>query len=92
MKVLFVNADDTSRHVSSANTAIYPNLGLLTLMSALTIKIGRDKVGYIDGTVFGNDAIHKYINDYSDELSVSNLLGRFDQKLSKTLPLENAII
>jgi radical SAM superfamily enzyme YgiQ (UPF0313 family) len=70
MKVLFVNADDTSRHVSSANTAIYPNLGLLTLMSALTIKIGRDKLGYIDGTVFGNDAIHKYINDYSGELSV----------------------
>src|SRR5436309_8231 len=65
MKVLFINADDTSRHVSSANTAIYPNLGLLTLMSAVSKLFadgGKPQIGYLDGTVYGNEFIRNYIN------------------------------
>lgn len=61
MKVLCINAADTTRHVSSANTAIYPNLGLLTLLSALVQRILRTDVGYLDGTVYGNDAISEFI-------------------------------
>lgn len=62
MKILFVNAADTSRHISSANTAIYPNLGILTLMSSLKKAIwpGVD-LGYLDGTVYGNPFIQTYI-------------------------------
>jgi len=65
MKILFVNADDTYRHVSSANAAIYPNLGLLTLMSSL--KNGNCQIGidleYVDGTVYGNPFIQNYIEE-----------------------------
>lgn len=70
MKVLFVNADDTSRHVRSANTAIYPNLGLLTLMSALTRYIARTEMGYLDGTVYGNAFIRQFIKENAASLSV----------------------
>lgn len=70
MKVLFVNADDTSRHVSSANTAIYPNLGLLTLMSALVKKIPRCEVGYLDGTVYGNLILRDFIINNAKSLKV----------------------
>lgn len=70
MKIMFINADDTSRHVSSANTAIYPNLGLLTLMSSLVNHVSRDDVGYIDGTVYGNDTIQKCIQEHASELSI----------------------
>jgi hypothetical protein len=60
--VLFINAGDSSRHTSSANTAIYPNLGLLTLMSSLKEKSSsKIDVGYIDGTVYSNEIIEEYI-------------------------------
>ncbi|MEV6978604.1 hypothetical protein [Kitasatospora sp. NPDC093806] len=61
--VLFVNANDTSRHTSSANTSIYPNLGLLTLMSALHPRLDGTGlgVGYFDGTVHGNSALVEFI-------------------------------
>lgn len=51
MKILFINAADTSRHISSANTAIYPNLGILTLMSSLKRAIFQPDIelGYLDG-------------------------------------------
>jgi len=70
MKVLFVNADDTSRHVSSANVAIYPNLGLLTLMSALVMRVPRSEVGYLDGTVYGNLVIRRFIIENALSLQV----------------------
>lgn len=70
MKVLFVNADDSFRHVSSANTAIYPNLGLLTLMSSLATKMPRTELGYIDSTLYGNNAIDSIIKDNATELQV----------------------
>ena len=70
MKVLFVNADDTSRHVSSANTAIYPNLGLLTLMSAVVQYIPRQEIGYLDGTVYGNLVVREFITDNAKSLEV----------------------
>lgn len=70
MKVLFVNADDTSRHVRSANASIYPNLGLLTLMSALVRHVAREEVGYLDGTVYGNAGIRQFITDNAASLSV----------------------
>ena len=70
MKILFVNADDTSRHVSSANTAIYPNLGLLTLMSAVVQRIPRQEIGYLDGTVYGNSVIRSFITDNAKSLEV----------------------
>lgn len=71
MKILFVNAADTSRHVSSANTAIYPNLGILTLMSSLkkTVRQGID-LGYLDGTVYGNPFIQTYIEENAQSISM----------------------
>lgn len=62
--ILFINADDTSRHASSANTAIYPNLGLLTLMSALKPRVSGTgaSLGYLDGTVHGNAALEAIID------------------------------
>ena len=68
MKVLFVNAADTTRHVSSANTAIYPNLGLLTLMSALAQRILTHELGYLDGTVYGNGTIREFITENASSL------------------------
>ena len=69
--ILFINANDTSRHTSSANTAIYPNLGLLTLMSALKEEVSdTTRICYIDGTVYSNAVIEKYIEDNADDLSV----------------------
>ena len=72
MKVLFVNAADTSRHVSSANTAIYPNLGLLTLMSALSGSLRQSDIslGYLDGTVYDNAFIQAYIEGNHQSVSV----------------------
>lgn len=71
MKILFINAGDTSRHVSSANTAIYPNLGLLTLMSSLKKAVCRQDIdlGYLDGTIYGNPFIQTYIEKNSQSIS-----------------------
>ncbi|MFG3656661.1 cobalamin-dependent protein [Streptomyces sp. NPDC047706] len=68
--VLFVNANDTSRHTSSANTSIYPNLGLLTLMSALRDKLGADdtQLGYLDGVVYSNETIEEFIDAHAHRL------------------------
>lgn len=70
MKIIFVNADDSSRHVSSANTAIYPNLGILTLMSSLKRIIQPHNVGYLDGTVYDNSFIQKYIKKNYESISI----------------------
>ncbi len=71
MKIIFINAADTSRHVSSANTAIYPNLGILTLMSSLNNKKANNfELGYIDGVVYGNSFIQNYIADNYSSLSI----------------------
>jgi hypothetical protein len=72
MKILFINAADTSRHVSSANTAIYPNLGILTLMSSLKRGINNPdtELGYLDGTVYGNFFIQRYIEENYQTISV----------------------
>lgn len=62
--ILFINPADTSRHTASANTAIYPNLGLLTLTSNLKAELDdRDDIqlGYLDGVVIGNDTIAEFI-------------------------------
>jgi len=64
--ILFINAADTSeRHQSSANAAIYPNLGLLQLMSSLEPRLQNTdlEVGYFDGTVYGNDPIARFIEE-----------------------------
>ncbi|WP_155370052.1 B12-binding domain-containing radical SAM protein [Catellatospora vulcania] len=62
--IVFVNAADTSRHTSSANASIYPNLGLLTLMSALREQLGDGpvRVAYFDGTVHGNQKLADFID------------------------------
>jgi hypothetical protein len=71
MKILFINAADTSRHVSSANTAIYPNLGILTLMTSLEKIIHKDiSLGYLDGTVYGNLFIQTYIKENYQSISI----------------------
>ena len=72
MKILFVNAADTSRHVSSANTAIYPNLGILTLMSSLKKALCHVDIdlGYLDGTVYGNPFIQTYIEENFQSISM----------------------
>ncbi|MDQ0993880.1 radical SAM protein [Streptomyces sp. V3I7] len=69
--VLFVNANDTSRHTSSANTSIYPNLGLLTLMSALKPKLEgtNQRLGYFDGTVHSNAALEEFIDLHAHRIS-----------------------
>jgi anaerobic magnesium-protoporphyrin IX monomethyl ester cyclase len=60
--VLLINTGDTSRHIASANTAIYPNLGLLTLANSLKSKSNNQcKIGYLDGTVYSNDVIKNYV-------------------------------
>jgi hypothetical protein len=68
--ILFINANDTSRHTSSANTSIYPNLGLLTLMSSLRPRLeGTDlRVGYLDGTVHGNPALEEFIDAHAHRI------------------------
>lgn len=68
--IIFVNANDTSRHTSSANTAIYPNLGLLTLMSALRERLGggRFRLGYFDGTVYGNQRLYEFVDVHATEI------------------------
>jgi anaerobic magnesium-protoporphyrin IX monomethyl ester cyclase len=75
VKALFVNPGDTSRHVSSANTAIYPNLGLLTLMTALSrsplVQDGHISLAYLDGTVCGNAFIKNYILENATELALA---------------------
>lgn len=73
MKVLFVNAADTSRHVSSANTAIYPNLGLLTIMNSLSKSVlaqSEVELGYLDGTVCRNETIRSYIEENHSSIAV----------------------
>lgn len=72
MKVIFVNAADTSRHVSSANTAIYPNLGILTLMSSVkkTVCLPDIELGYLDGTVYNNSFIQTYIEEHYRSISI----------------------
>ncbi|MCJ1680541.1 hypothetical protein MTF65_24970 [Streptomyces sp. APSN-46.1] len=69
--ILFINANDTARHTSSANTAIYPNLGLLTLMSAVRPRlVGTDlRVGYFDGTLHGNPALEAFIEAKADQIA-----------------------
>ncbi|MBN8640678.1 MAG: cobalamin-dependent protein [Flavobacteriales bacterium] len=69
--VLFINTADTSRHTSSANTAIYPNLGLLTLANCLKVKSeNKIDVGYIDGTVYNNTIILEYIKTELSNIDV----------------------
>ncbi|MET9914815.1 cobalamin-dependent protein [Streptomyces sp. NPDC006476] len=68
--ILFINANDTSRHTSSANTSIYPNLGLLTLMSSLRPRLEGTglRVGYLDGTVHGNPALEEFIDAHAHRI------------------------
>lgn len=70
--VLFINSEDTYRHKSSANASLYPNLGLLTLMSALRQNLGDDNrvsLGYLDGVIHGNKVIEDFIDDHSGEIA-----------------------
>ncbi|HEV2638162.1 MAG TPA: cobalamin B12-binding domain-containing protein [Actinocrinis sp.] len=69
--ILFVNAQDTTRHVSSANTAIYPNLGLLTLMTAVEQRLQSAdfRLGYFDGTVHGNLALEQFIDENAGSIA-----------------------
>lgn len=72
MRVLFVNANDSFVHKASANAALYPNVGLLTLMTALTELLKLEScpctLDYIDGCVYDNSAIEKYIAQHAGEL------------------------
>ena len=70
--VVFVNSADTYRHKSSANTSLYPNLGLLTLMSALKPHLDESKVrlGYFDGVIHGNGVVEDFIDDQAGDISV----------------------
>jgi anaerobic magnesium-protoporphyrin IX monomethyl ester cyclase len=70
IKILFVNSGDTNQNsLIENNISIYPNLGLLTLMSALNDK-SNVKLGYLDGTIIGNQLIQRYINDNSSTLEI----------------------
>ncbi|MHB8087776.1 MAG: radical SAM protein [Anaerolineaceae bacterium] len=62
-KLIFVNAADGTKHTRSANAAIYPNLGLLSLMSELKDhpECLDIEMGYFDGTVYGNQVLAEYI-------------------------------
>jgi hypothetical protein len=74
MKVLFVNAADDFIHKASANAALYPNLGLLTLMTMLRNVLAEKQVecsiDYLDGCVHGNAVVEEFISDNSAELHV----------------------
>ena len=69
-KLIFANAADGTLHKPSANAAIYPNLGLLTLMSE--IKNNQDcsalELAYFDGTVYGNQMLADYIEKNHDSI------------------------
>ena len=70
--ILFITPADTSRHKSSANTAIYPNLGLLALMSTLASDLSRSDIqlGYLDGVVLSNSVIETFITDNASSIAV----------------------
>ncbi len=85
--LVFINPNDTSRHTSSANTAIYPNLGLLTLMSALqdTLPASDYDYAYLDGTAIGNATITTYLSDNAHRiamLAVTALTSNYGAGLS----------
>ena len=68
--ILFINPDDSTAHKASANASIYPNLGLLTVMSALSQRLGTSNVefAYLDGTVIGNEAIEHFVDENSQNI------------------------
>lgn len=74
MKVLFVNANDGFIHKASANAALYPNIGLLTLMTMLRNVLSEKRidcsVDYLDGCVHGNAVIQEFISANRDDLRV----------------------
>lgn len=69
-KLIFVNAADGTLHKPSANAAIYPNLGLLTLMSEFKNhpKCSDLELAYFDGTVHGNQILTDYIEKHHESI------------------------
>ncbi|MEO3777514.1 cobalamin-dependent protein [Micromonospora sp. B11E3] len=85
--VLFINANHTSRHIASANTTVYPNLGLLTLMSALRDKLGSHdtQLGYLDGVLYSNETIEEFIDAHAHRLHavcLSVLTGNYSASIA----------
>ncbi len=72
-EILFVNAQVSSRHTASANAAIYPNIGLLTLMSNVEQAASEEgyRLTYFDGTVYGNDVLESYIDEHSENVAAA---------------------
>ncbi|HEV7369689.1 hypothetical protein [Arenibaculum sp.] len=74
MEILFINAGDTFTHKASANAALYPNVGLLTIMSALKEKLEISGIsaalGYIDGCVYGNEKIKSIISENRNTIKI----------------------
>lgn len=71
MKILFIYPGYSGKDVTSRDTSIYPNLGLLTMMTALKPLTGPEtSLEYLDGMVYGNGFIRKYIDDNAQSISV----------------------
>lgn len=84
--VLFVNAN-TSSQTATVNSTVYPNLGLLTLMSALRDKLGDDdtQLGYLDGVLYGNAKIEEFIDSNAHRLHavcLSVLTGNYSASIA----------
>jgi hypothetical protein len=61
--VLFIDAEDSTVNRASPNAVIYPNLGLLTLMTALRPRLdSRYTLGYFDASVYSTSALEDFID------------------------------
>lgn len=68
--ILFISADDASQRTSRGGGAYYPNLGLLTLMSAVEHRLDMPDLclGYYDGAVHGNGVLEDFIDNNAAEI------------------------
>ena len=76
--ILLVNpANTTKGALMDYETSIYPNLGLLTLGSALENNLNREgldaEVFYLDGALYGNDKIYEQITQLYHNIVILGL-------------------
>ncbi len=71
--ILFINSEDSfEAHKTCANGSLYPNLGLLTLMNSLNLKLkdSNIRLGYYDGALHGNKMLYGFIENYPDSIEM----------------------
>jgi anaerobic magnesium-protoporphyrin IX monomethyl ester cyclase len=74
MKILFVTAADSDKEFENPYTFTQPNLGLLTLMSALQAECVQNGIScdleYLDGKQKGEDTVIDFITKNSDSIAI----------------------